>query len=85
MLDPQSKNGYPLRIIIPDITKQYQFRKKIESLLNRRGIDTQLFDSKRSDTDLGIKASFISKKQAEVYITIIAKIATQDGHEIVFD
>ncbi len=85
MLDPQSKNGYPLRIIIPNITKQYQFRKKIESLLNRRGIDTQLFDSKRIDTDLGIKANFKDKKQADMYITTIAKIATQDGYEIVFD
>tara|TARA_Y100000593_G_scaffold94992_1_gene197925 strand:+ start:10127 stop:10384 length:258 start_codon:yes stop_codon:yes gene_type:complete len=85
MLDPQSNNGYPLRIIITSITDQYQFRKKIEALLNRRGINTQLFSSERSDTDLGIKADFINKEQAEMYITTIAKIATQDGYEIVFD
>ena len=85
MLSPQTKVGRPLRIIIKDFDRQYAFRKKIECLLNRRGIDTQLFDSEKNNAELGLKAFFENKDQLHEHITTIAKIATQDGYEIVFD
>ena len=85
MLSPQTKVGRPLRIIIKDFDRQYSFRKKIECLLNRRGINTQLFESDKDNAELGLKPLFETKDQVHEHVTNIAKIATQDGYEIVFD